>query len=111
MLTDIIAKITDRFRKVLPEQWGEPSLREALENVVNSLSMQCSQDLNQIPDLAKVAKVSVQHFLRWALTGGRPGPTLILTMSILGRDASLERIEDAAAVLEKKTFEANNSSA
>lgn len=34
----------------------------------------------------------------------------MLTMSILGRDVSLKRIEDAAAVLEKMTFETNNSS-
>lgn len=34
----------------------------------------------------------------------------MLTMSILGRDVSLKRIEDAATVLEKMTFEANNSS-
>lgn len=35
----------------------------------------------------------------------------MLTMSILGRDASLNRIEDAAAVLEKMILEANDSSA
>lgn len=111
MLSENFSKIIDRFRKVLPEQWGEPSLREALENVVNTLSMKWGQDLNQIMDLEKATRASVQHFLRWALTGGRPGPTLMLTMSILGRDASLKRIEEAAAVLERKTFEANNSSA
>lgn len=34
----------------------------------------------------------------------------MLTMSILGRDVSLKRIEDAAAVLGKMIFEANDSS-
>lgn len=33
----------------------------------------------------------------------------MLTMSILGRDVSLKRIEDAATALEKMTFEANDS--
>ncbi len=34
----------------------------------------------------------------------------MLTMNILGKDVSLKRIEDAAMVLEKVTFEANGSS-
>ena len=94
----------------MPEQWHEPNLREAFEDMVNTLSKKWGQSFNQNVDLAKASRASVQHFLRWALTGGRPGPTLMLTMSILGRDVSLKRIEDAATVLEKIIFEANESS-
>lgn len=64
-----------------------------------TLSTKRGQDSDQSVDLAKASRASVQHFLRWALTGGRPGPTLMLTMTILGRDVSLKRIEDAAAAL------------
>lgn len=103
--------IIDQFQKVLPEEWDEQNLKEAFENMVVTLSTKLGQDFNEIIDPAKTSRDSVQHFLRWALTGGRSGPTLMLTMSILGRDVSLKRIEDAASVLEKMVFEANESSA
>ena len=34
----------------------------------------------------------------------------MLTMSILGKDVSLQRVEDAATVLEKMTLEADSNS-
>ena len=108
-LTANTGTIISHFREILPEQWGEASLREAFEKMTVTLSMKWSQGSNQNVDLAKTSRASVQHFLRWALTGGRPGPTLMLTMSILGRDISLRRIEDAATVLEDMTFEENDS--
>ena len=54
---------------------------------------------------------SLQHFLRWALSGGRPGPRLISTMAILGREVSLRRIEDAATSLEALFVEVKDDSA
>ena len=109
ILTEHTATIVDHFREILPEQWNDLCLKGALENIANTLSMKQSKNSSQVIDLAKASRASVQHFLRWALTGGRPGPTLIVTMSILGRDVSLRRIEDAAAVLEKTTSEGNDS--
>ena len=35
------------------------------------------------------------HYMRWALTGGRPGPSLIDTMVLMGRDVTLQRFESA----------------
>ncbi len=110
MLIETTGTIIDPFREISPEKWDELSLKEAFEKMASTLSTRWAQDSNQIVDLAKASRASVQHFLRWALTGGRPGPTLTLTMSILGRDESLKRIEDAATVLEKMTFEASDSS-
>lgn len=104
-LTENTGRIADHLKASLPEQWDELSLREAFDNMANTLSTESG------PNSEKASRASVQHFLRWALTGGRPGPTLILTMSILGRDVSLKRIEDATAVLEKMGFEANKRSA
>lgn len=109
VLTENTGTIINHFREILPEQWDEPSLRKAFERMADTLSKKWGQGYNQRVDLAKASRSSVQHFLRWALTGGRPGPTLMLTMSILGRDVSLKRIEDAATALEKMTFEANDS--
>ena len=110
MLIETTGTIIGPFRKISPEKWDELSLKEAFEKMASTLSTKWAQDSNQIIDLAKASRVSVQRFLRWALTGGRPGPTLTLTMSILGRNESLKRIEDAATVLEKMTFEASDGS-
>ena len=111
VLTENTATITDHFQKILPEQWGEASLGEAFDNIAGMLSVKPGWSSDQTLDLAKASKVSVQHYLRWALTGGRPGPTLMATMSILGRDVSLKRIEDAAAALERMKIEENKRSA
>ena len=110
ILTENTSAIIGHFRRILPEHWDEPNLREVFENMAATLSTRWAQDSNQTVDLAKAFRASVQHFLRWALTGGRPGPTLMLTMNILGRDVSLKRIEDAAVVLKKMTLEANGRS-
>ena len=111
LLTEKIGTIVDHFREILPEQWNEPSLRQAFEKLADGLSAQWDNGSDQTIDLVKASRASVQQFLRWALTGGRPGPTLMLTMSILGRDVSLKRIEDAAAVLEKMLSGTDDSSA
>ena len=110
MLTKNASTVTDNFRKLLPEQWNEPNLKKTIEELALTLSTKWGQGCNERVDLAKASRASVQHFLRWALTGGRPGPTLMLAMNILGRDLSLERIEDAVMILEKMTLEANGSS-
>ena len=109
ILTEDIGTIIHHFREILPEQWDEASVREAFEKMAVVLSKKRTHGSNEEVDLAKTSRASAQHFLRWALTGGRPGPSLMLTMSILGRDVSLRRIEDAATVLENMTSEANHS--
>lgn len=101
--------IIHHFRDILPEQWDEASVREAFEKMAVVLSTKWTHGSNEEVDLGKTSRASAQHFLRWALTGGRPGPSIMLTMSILGRDESLRRIKDAATVLENTTFEANDS--
>lgn len=107
ILTENTAIITDHFRKILPEQWGEASLGEAFDNIAGMLCVKPGWNSDQTLDLAKASRVSMQYYLRWALTGGRPGPTLMATMSILGRDVSLKRIEDAAAMLKRTKLEGN----
>ena len=110
-VTENTAIITDHFQKILPEHWGEASLGEAFDNIAGMLSVKPGWSSDQNLDLVKASRVSVQYYLRWALTGGRPGPTLMATMSILGRDVSLKRIQDAAAVLKRMELEENNRSA
>lgn len=91
--------IVHYFQDIPQEQWDEASLKQAYERMADDLSTKWELNYDQNVDPAKASRTSLQQFLRWALTGGRPGPALILTMSLLGRDVSLSRIEDAAASL------------
>ena len=103
ILIENASTVTDNLRRLSPEQWNEPNLKTTIEKMALILSTKWGQCSDQKVDPAKASRASVQYFLRWALTGGRPGPTLMLAMNILGRDASLKRIEDALMALEKMT--------
>jgi glutamyl-tRNA synthetase len=48
-------------------------------------------------------KKELYHFLRWALLGGAPGPSVPDMMEIFGRETCVQRIQDA--VLESKDVE------
>ncbi|KAI9930394.1 hypothetical protein ASPWEDRAFT_26922 [Aspergillus wentii DTO 134E9] len=40
-------------------------------------------------------KKELYHYLRWALSGGAPGPGIPETLEILGRDLSVQRLQEA----------------
>lgn len=58
---------------------------------------------NVVPDPAdsthtgKTVKSQLQTFMRWAVSYGHPGPSIVQTMQILGRDITVERLADAVA--------------
>lgn len=43
----------------------------------------------------KVFKKELYHYLRWALSASAPGPGMPETMTILGRDETVRRLQDA----------------
>lgn len=45
--------------------------------------------------LDKTFKKELYHYLRWALSASAPGPGIPETMTILGRDETLRRLQDA----------------
>ncbi|PYH41623.1 glutamate--tRNA ligase MSE1 [Aspergillus saccharolyticus JOP 1030-1] len=46
----------------------------------------------------KLFKKELYHYLRWALSGGAPGPGIPETMVILGREQTVRRLQDAKAL-------------
>lgn len=103
--------IKSHFFNVPPEKWQELGLRQAFEGLTDGLSAKWEVDHDQRSDQVKACRTSLQHFLRWALTGGRPGPVWVMTMTLLGRDESLGRIESAAASFDIIVDETNKTSA
>ena len=110
-LKDAIGLLSSTFRAVTSEQWDEKNLKQVFDLIANHMSVQWDQEEGARSDEGKPALGSVQHFLRWALSGGRPGPRLISTMAILGREVSLRRVEDAASSLEAPFVEVKDGSA
>jgi len=105
LLRTNIGVIKDHFQDVSAEKWNEENLKLAFDGVIENIAKKWGPDQNQSLDGSRQCRNAVQHFLRWALTGGRPGPALIVTMTMLGRRVSLLRIEDAANAFKNMTEE------
>lgn len=107
--------VRNHFRGVSSEKWSEANLKDAFSQMASTLKAKWDHDGDLAHDLdpapVKTRMTMVQHFLRWALFGGRPGPALMATMDLLGRDVSLQRIEDAAAELDAIVPETEETSA
>lgn len=110
-LKDAIGLLSSNFKAVTAEQWDEKYLKHVFDRMADEIFVRWNQEEGSQSDRGKSALGSVQHFLRWALSGGRPGPRLISTMAILGREVSLQRIEDAASSLEALFVEVKDDSA
>ncbi|KAI9368085.1 hypothetical protein BJX61DRAFT_246681 [Aspergillus egyptiacus] len=50
----------------------------------------------------KTFKKELYRYLRWALSGGAPGPSIPDTMAILGRDETIRRLEEARELTRDK---------
>lgn len=90
LLKSNIDQIVRDFAAINQEQWGDFKIKQVLEELAISLLPIWKTD-------RKGCRNALSHFLRWALTGGRPGLAVIPIMALLGRDESIRRIEDAAA--------------
>ena len=101
-----ICLIEGQFQQIPVEMWNEDSVKRAFDCVIDEMSKVWEVDRDRDPSGTRECRTAVQHFLRWALTGGSPGPALIFSMSLLGRDVSLARIEDAAAAFKTLKLEA-----
>ncbi|OJJ51213.1 hypothetical protein ASPZODRAFT_148537 [Penicilliopsis zonata CBS 506.65] len=69
-------------------------------SAVTSISNTSPAPTTDDPEKARVVadkafKKELYHYLRWALTGGAPGPGIPETMAILGRAESINRIQQA----------------
>ena len=98
LLVKSIDILSIRFEEVSIAQWDETSLRQIFDSAVDEMSKEwAAMDPEHSTSDVGSCKGAVQHFLRWALTGGNPGPGLMLSMSLLGRTVSLSRVRDATA--------------
>ena len=98
-LEDAISILNSHFTKITLKEWDEEHLKQVFDHMSDDLSAKWHQEEALQHGPQKSALGYIQYFLRWALSGGRPGPALTSTMAILGRDMCLQRIEDAEKLL------------
>ncbi|KKY27749.1 putative glutamyl-trna synthetase [Phaeomoniella chlamydospora] len=56
-----------------------------------------STEPSDVSSALKIWRKEFYHYMRWALLAGAPGPGIADTMTILGRDESVRRIQQAIA--------------
>ncbi|KAJ5723998.1 hypothetical protein N7488_002033 [Penicillium malachiteum] len=81
---------------VPPSHWNIETHRFNINSYDGSDSVALSSETTGSTE--KVFKKELYHYLRWALSASAPGPGIPETMSILGRDETVRRIQDAKAL-------------
>ncbi|KAK6218035.1 hypothetical protein LQW54_003093 [Pestalotiopsis sp. IQ-011] len=98
------AALADMFEAVLareiPEEAWASSSSFALEDKVNGLCQRIFALPLPGPDgpATSAPKLWGYHFLRWMLFAGKPGPAMVPSMLLLGRDEVLRRVKVAAEI-------------
>ena len=92
--------ISDSFANVTSRQWDITSLSKVMEDLFESLHSNVVLNPADPKHAGKTVKSQLQTFMRWAVSYGHPGPSIVQTMQILGRDITIERLGDAVASLE-----------
>lgn len=109
---DDVESIHHHFDQVPLAKWTQAELRDESTNIIVYLTKMKypGLDLNQDPTAMKKISGAVNHYLRWAVTGGLPGLGIALTMELLGREVTMQRLEEAkvqfiAAQSQEKSLE------
>lgn len=88
-----------KFREVLPENWTIATLGETTTTAMNTLSHELDKSGK---DMYKI----IQFYLRWGIARGGSGPPMHTTMALLGRDTSLQRLDELAAMMNSNSEKA-----
>ncbi|KAJ5785466.1 uncharacterized protein N7503_010678 [Penicillium pulvis] len=81
---------------VPPSHWTIETHRFNVNSYDGSDAVTMSSEMTGSTD--KVFKKELYHYLRWALSASAPGPGIPETMTILGRDETVRRLQDAKAL-------------
>ena len=94
--------VSRKFNNLFPHNWTAEALKETITIAVDNLE-------SELDESRKETYKICQFYLRWAIARGGSGPSMHITMSLLGRDKCLRRLGELAALLEDKFAGANKS--
>lgn len=95
LICDHLDAVNLHISQVSTERWTEQVIRDVIEKLCHDFSTSGLAGLSE-------ARGAVNLYLRWATIGGNPGPGIGLTMEILGREVTVQRLEEA--VIEHNTL-------
>lgn len=103
VISDQFDAINDRISQVSVNFWTESRLRAEVNEIISDIAAHKIGHPDQKADQSHLKRVGkgINKYLRWAVTGGLSGPGMPITMELLGRDITLERLEEAKAELKK----------
>jgi glutamyl-tRNA synthetase len=102
-----LVKSARQIETVPPETWNSSALGDKISEVTRTSSDMRVQELNEQDEDKKSTLIrrtqkewnkAFHHYLRWAVAEGKEGPPIGQVMEILGRDISLGRLREAAAL-------------
>ncbi|KAL9128940.1 MAG: hypothetical protein Q9217_002494 [Psora testacea] len=80
--------------KIPEDGWSADRLNEAIKHLADYFAGKYTGPAEGESGTRSHRSQSL-HYMRWALTGGRPGPSLADVMVLVGRDITLHRLETA----------------
>ncbi|KAK9423893.1 putative glutamate--tRNA ligase [Seiridium unicorne] len=96
------ASLVDKFETLIAQELPEEAWTTSpglLEVRINALCQQIfAQSRPSADGTTPGAKLWGYHFLRWVLFAGKPGPAMIPSMQLLGRDEVLRRVRTASDI-------------
>ncbi|KAL9103092.1 MAG: hypothetical protein Q9163_001832 [Psora crenata] len=78
--------------KIPENDWNADSVNQAIEQITHDIASKHTSPIENGSGKRSLRGQSL-HYLRWALTGGRPGPSLADLMVLMGRELTLHRLE------------------
>lgn len=101
---ETISSAALRLDEVPSSEWTVANLRAKVDRIVGDLSKlkngTTSPDAKSFEDVNMLTKAFLK-WLRTAIMGGLPGPGMADTMALLQRDATLQRLQEAAVSLKE----------
>lgn len=103
VISDQFDAVNDRISQVSVDNWTESRLRAEVNEIISDIASHKIGHPDQEADQLHLKRVrkGVNKYLRWAVTGGLSGPGMPITMELLGRDITMERLEEGKAELKK----------
>lgn len=99
---DHVKMIGDRLEQIPSNDWSVEKIEAIMSELACNIGGLEPRNLgaDDVRDEAKSISNSIGRYLRWALTGSRPGPGIRIVMIVLGQAVTLQRLREAQAEVE-----------
>ncbi|KAI2630593.1 hypothetical protein GGR54DRAFT_583460 [Hypoxylon sp. NC1633] len=91
-VSELTATLRDLLLRIDDEQWTIDGISKAIMPFL--LSVQCTSSASDSGQPQQFG----YHLIRWIIAASLPGPSVILSMVVLGREESMKRVEKAIEV-------------